>query len=180
MEDKKAGREKLLIFGIIFIFLGTTLLLVTTEVITNNGLVLSLLVLTLGLSLLHKGFFKTGREIYVLIGMFLSFLGLYLLLRATILDDYGIRRIWPFFMLFTGISFLPYGLKKKKGKRLRIFIPAFAIIFLSLFFLPFSLRLFTMKFLTLAVVWWPLIFIAMGITLIIVFLIKRYGQDVSK
>ncbi|MCL2792982.1 MAG: hypothetical protein FWD87_07805 [Spirochaetaceae bacterium] len=177
MDTKKPGREKLLAFGIIFIFLGVVFLLSTTGILTRKELIWPFLTLMLGFLLLYRGFFKSQKEIYILIGMFLSLTGLSLLLRTAFLDRIEIERVWPFFMLFTGISLLPYGLKKKKDSRLKIFVPAFAIIILSLFFLPFSLRLFTMKFLPLAIIWWPVVLIAMGITLIIIFMVKRYEQN---
>ena len=177
MDIKKSGREKLLSFGIIFIFLGAVLLLVTTGKLTGRELIWPLLMLLLGLFLLYRSFFRFSADIYILIGMFLFLSGLSLLLRITFLDRFEIERIWPFFMLFTVISLLPYGFKKKKDNRLKIFIPAFAIIILSLFFLPFSLRLFTMRFLTFAVIWWPVVLIAMGITLIIIFIIKHHEQN---
>ncbi|MCL2480242.1 MAG: hypothetical protein FWF38_00875 [Spirochaetaceae bacterium] len=179
MDNKKLSREKLLSVGIIFIFLGLVSLLVTTGKFTGKELIWPILPLSLGLFLLYLGFFKSGKDIYILIGMFLSLSGFYFLLRLTILDKYEIERVWPFFMLFTGVSLLLYGLKKKKDNRLKIFVPAFAIIILSLFFLPFSLKLFTTKFLTFAVIWWPVIFIAMGIILIIIFIAKRHEKNIK-
>ena len=179
MDSKKTSREKLLSFGIVFIFLGTALLLITTGRFTGRELIWPILPLSLGLLLLYRSFFRSGKDIYILIGMFFSLSGLYFLLRITILDSYEIEKVWPFFMLFTGISLLLYGFKKKKDNRLKIFVPAFAIIILSLFFLPFSLKLFTMKFLTFAVIWWPAIFIAMGAILIILFIVKRHEQNKS-
>ncbi|MCL2706346.1 MAG: hypothetical protein FWE72_09095 [Spirochaetaceae bacterium] len=177
MDNKKSSREKLLSVGIIFIFLGITSLLITTGKFTGKELIWPLLPLSLGLFLLYLSFFRAGKDIYILIGMFLSLSGLYLLLRVVILDRFEIERVWPFFMLFTGVSLLLYGFKKKKENRLKFFVPAFAIITLSLFFLPFSLKLFTMKFLTFAVIWWPVIFIAMGAILIIIFIAKRHEQN---
>jgi hypothetical protein len=180
MKNRKISRKKLLSAGIIFILLGVFLLLVTTGKFTGMELIWPVLTLILGICLLYKGFFKSEKDIYVLIGMFLSLSGFYLLLRITILDRYGIEKIWPFFMLFSGISLLPYGLRKKKHHKLRIFVPAFAIIILSLFFLPFSLKLFTIRFLTFAVIWWPLLFIAMGIILIIIFIAKPHEENIEK
>ena len=180
MDNKKLSREKLLSFGIIFIFLGIAFLLITTGKFTGRELIWPVLPLFLGLILLYKSFFRSGKDIYILIGMFFTLSGLYFLLRITILDTYEVARVWPFFMLFTGISLLMYGFKKKKDNRLKLFVPAFAIIILSLFFLPFSLKLFTMKFLTFAVIWWPVIFIAMGAILVILFIVKRNDQNDKK
>ena len=180
MDNKKTGREKLLSFGIIFIFLGASLLLVTTGKFTGKELIWPVVTLLLGILLIFRSFLKTGKDIYILLGMFFLFSGFFLLLRVTILDSKGTEKLWPFFMLFSGISLLPYGIKKKKESRLKIFVPAVAIIILSLFFLPFSLKLFTMKFLTFAVIWWPVIFIAMGIILIIIFIIKRHERNTKE
>lgn len=177
MNNKKLSGEKLLTFGIIFIFLGIALLLVTTGKFTGRELVWPFLLLPLGLFLLYKNLFRSGKDVYILVGMFLFLSGIYMLLRITVLGKYELERVWPFFMLFIGISLLLYGLKKKNERRLKIFVPAFAIIVLSLFFLPFSLKLFTMKFLTFAVIWWPAAFVAMGIFLIILFLAKKHEQN---
>jgi len=175
--NKKIGKRNLLSFGIIFILLGVFLLLITTGKFTGSELIWPVITLLIGLFLLYRSLFKSGKDVYVLIGMFLSLSGFYLILRITILDKYGIEKIWPFFMLFSGISLLPYGLKKNRNNRLRIFVPAFAIIILSLFFLPFSFKLFTIKFLTFAVIWWPLVFIAMGIILIIIYITKHHEEN---
>ena len=180
MRSKKQVPEKLLVSGSIFIVTGITLLLLTTGIFTGRELFWPLFVILTGLYRLYKAFFRNGQEINILLGMILVLSGIYILLSSTILAMQEIRKIWPVFMLITGISLIPYGMRKKGEYRKRVFVPSAAIILLSFFFLPFSLRLFTMRFLTFATIWWPVLIIIMGLVLVIIFMIKLYGRNNEK
>lgn len=180
MQNKKQTPEKLLVSGSIFILAGIILLLLTTGAVTGREIVWPIFIILPGLYLLYKAFFKNKSELNILIGMFLFLCGIYILLAKTILHAQEIRMIWPVFMLFSGISLIPYGLRKRKGARMRVFVPAAAIISLSIFFIPFSLRLYTVKFLTFATIWWPFLFIIMGLVLVIIFIVKQYGRNFEK
>jgi len=177
MENKKQAPEKLLAGGTLFILTGFFLLLMTTGVFTGKELIWPFFIILPGLYFLYKAFFKKGAEANILPGMFLTLSGIYLLLAGTILRAHEIKRIWPIFMLISGISLIPYGFKKKRAFRAKIFVPSIAIILLSLFFLPFSLKLMTIKFLTFTTIWWPVLFIIMGLVLVSVFIRKQYGKN---
>ncbi|MDX9801669.1 MAG: hypothetical protein RBT69_10075 [Spirochaetia bacterium] len=180
MEKKKQAPEKLLAGGTVFILIGLFLLLMTTGVFTGRELIWPFFIILPGFYFIFRAFSGKGREANILPGMFLTLSGIYMLLAGTILKTHELKKIWPIFMLISGISLIPYGFKKKKIYRTKIFVPSIAIILLSLFFLPFSLKLMTIKFLTVTIVWWPVLFIIMGLVLVSVFISKQYGNKNEK
>lgn len=153
MKKDNLFQEKLLISGTIFIISGIALLLLNTGRFTGKELIWPLFLVMPGLYFSYKAFFRNGTAVYVLLGMFLVLSGIFMLLSRTVLEIQHIRRLWPVFMLFTGLALIPFGFKKQKGQRIRVFVPAAAIILLSLFFLPFSLKLMTTRFITFALIW---------------------------
>jgi hypothetical protein len=101
--------------------------------------------------------------------MFLSLGGTFFLLLNTVLKENGMERFWPFFMMITGLSLIPYGMKKKGAARTAIVIPAIFIAALALTFLPFSLRAVGISFRAFVQQWWPLILVGLGLALIVSF-----------
>ena len=176
MADKNdnSGREKLLIYGALLITAGTFLMLWTSGIIGPVKLFIPFLFILPGLLMLYKAYFRGGFERHIIAGMLLVQTGIFILVSQTVLDLKTIRRIWPVFMLMVGISLIPCAFRKSKGNRIKIIIPSIAIILLSLVFLPFSMKILTTRFIVFAAMWWPMFFIIMGITFLIIFFTKTY------
>jgi len=166
-QDQNRRRHRPLLFGVIFLFLGASLLLRTTGNLNGVLALWPIVLVFLGVSLLFKVYFRDGRESYVFAGLFLFLAGAFLLIVNTQILDIKLRQIWPFFMLFAGFSLLAYGLKSSGSAKARMMIPALSIILLSAVFLLFSLGVVNVSLRLFVVMWWPAIFVFAGIILIV-------------
>ena len=158
--------NKYLIIGTAFLIIGFLLLLWTNDLLPGFSTLWPVPVILGGMTLLYLAFLRQKNSILILPGMFLALAGILFLLLNTVLSRSKIALIWPAFMLITGISLLPYGFKKREKYRVRIIIPAIAIILLSLIFLPFSLGISPISFTDFITLWWPAIFVITGLFLI--------------
>jgi ascorbate-specific PTS system EIIC-type component UlaA len=166
----------MLIAGAIFLVAGGSLLLRTTGFLTANFSLWPVVLVLIGLLLLHRVYFKQGADAHVFSGIFLILVGAFLLvLNAGVLES-DFKQFWPLFMLFTGVSLFFFGLKKKGSSRVRMTIPALAIVLLSLFFLLFSLRIVSVSLRRFVVIWWPGMLIFAGAMLIILDLLVEHRQ----
>jgi hypothetical protein len=163
----------LLILGVAILVTGGVLLLWNLGYLPSLGHLWPLPFTLAGLFMLYLAYVR-GRSVrFIIPGMIFSLGGLFFLLMNTVLKDKGMARIWPAFMLITGLSLVPYGFKKKEAARAAIIIPAAFISALSLAFFPFSLGRTGIGFLEFVQQWWPLILIVLGLTLIVSFFSTR-------
>ncbi len=162
----------LLILGAGILVAGGVLLLWTLGYIPQFGPLWPLPVMLGGLVLLYLAYPRGWSERWIIPGMVLSLGGLVLLLVNTVLKQEGLARVWPLFMLVTGLSLIPYGFKKKAGARVAILVPAVFLAALSLVFLGFSLRP-GGGFTAFVGQWWPVILMMLGLALLVSFFTTR-------
>jgi hypothetical protein len=175
MDNRKPRfPNKNLIFGIILILAGSILLLWQLGFLPSLGNLWPLPILIFGLLFLYMVFVNGKSPKYLLPGMFLSLIGTFFILMNTIITENNLERIWPAFMLITGLSIIPYGLYKKSRKaRITIIIPVFAIILLSIVFFMFSMDLIDENFIDFSLKWWPVTIVFTGSLLIVLYFIKK-------
>jgi hypothetical protein len=159
--------DKLLVLGAAILVLGGILLLWSLGYLPGLGNLWPLPFLLLGLFMLYLAYLRGKSQRYIIPGMIFTLGGTFFLLLNTVLYDRGMEKYWPFFMLITGLSLIPYGMKKKGAARTAIIVPALFIAALSLMFLPFSLGAAGIGFLAFVRHWWPLIIVGLGLALII-------------
>ena len=167
--------QKRLVFGAVFSLLGVLLLLRTTGNIPTYSALWPAFLVVLGLLLLYFSLVRGASERYILLGMVCALVGLYVLLSKTILSEKDLRKFWPIFMTIVGVSFIPYGYKKRGNARIALLVPAWAIIALSLVFLFFSLGLSDTPFRAVIATWWPVVFIIIGVVLVLSFFKRKKG-----
>ena len=168
--------NKLVLFGFGFIVLGSVLLLWTLGYLPAASALWPILVMFAGLWMLYAVFFRGGRESYVFSGLFLALGGAVVLLMNTVLSRVAMSRIWPVFMAIAGLSLLGYGMKKQEpSARTVLIVPAWAIVLLSLIFLPFSLDVVSISFIRFVWIWWPVLFIAAGVVMLVAHVRRRPG-----
>jgi hypothetical protein len=163
----------LLVLGAAIMVAGGVLLIWNLGFLPQLGKLYPLPFMLAGLFLLYLVYFRGKRPRYIVPGMVLSLGGLFFLLLNSVLPIQDMTRIWPAFMLITGLSLVPYGIRKKAAARAAIIIPAVFISALSLLFFPFSLGTAGISFLEFVQQWWPLILIVVGIALIVSFFSTR-------
>jgi hypothetical protein len=166
--------NKFLVLGVAGVVSGGVLLLWNLGYLPQPGRLWPIAVLVVGLFFLYMAWPRKHSDSWIIPGMVLTLGGLVLLLANTVLEGESLQRIWPLFMLVTGISLIPYALRKKASARAAVIVPAIFISFLALFFLVFSLHREEGGGLAAFVrQWWPMILVVLGITLIISFFSTR-------
>lgn len=160
--------------GVLIFITGILFLLWTLGFLPRFEVLWPFPVIIIGLFLLYTVIFQGKRDIYIIFGMILTLGGFFILLVNTVISEKNLVKIWPAFMLITGISLIPYGVRKKKEKyRIAILIPAVTIILLSCIFFFFSLNITGLTFQQFVSIWWPVLIMILGIALILLFLFSK-------
>jgi len=160
---KSGSGSARVIIGFLGILAGSLLLLVSNGIIRTGALLVPLGLLGTGIALFSVGTTRDGREGAVFPGAFLTLLAIFLVLRATILSEVAILRIWPVFLSMAGIALFVYAWNKGPDFRLVIGVPAVFIIVLSIVFLLFSMDVVRVGFLDFVLAWWPFLLVFAGI-----------------
>lgn len=164
MRDKVF--RKFVIIGLSLITGGTLLLLWTNGLISLFGSVGPVFVICCGLFFFYRVYIKHYSDMNIFPGMFLFFIGIFLLIRSEIMLSSEIAQYWPLFMSVLGVSIIAYGFKRKSPYRFPFIIPGSAIIILSIIFLGFSTDLIKISFKDFVVRWWPFLLILSGVVFI--------------
>jgi hypothetical protein len=172
-REKPLYPNKLLVLGAAILIAGGILLLWNLGYLPQLGHLWPLPFMIVGMFMLYRAYLRGGSTRYIIPGMIFSLGGLFFLLVYTVLQGKSMEKVWPFFMLITGLSLIPYGYKKRGAARTTVIIPAIFIAVLSLMFLPFSLGTAGVSFLDFVRHWWPLILIVLGLALIVSFFSSR-------
>lgn len=176
MAEKKAPKfpNKYLILGVFIFISGNLFLLWTLGFLPRFEVLWPLPIIIIGLFLLYMVIFHGRRDVYIIFGMILTLGGVFILLVNTVISEKNLTKIWPAFMLITGISLIPYGIRKKKEKyRIGIIIPAVTIILLSCMFFLFSFDIMGLTFQQFVSIWWPVLIMILGIALILLYLFNK-------
>ena len=106
------------------------------------------------------------------------FSGLFLVMTGTLLFfisinfiPFGLDALWPLVVMICGISLLVSSFFVQRRVKVSQLIPAVALMLLGACCLLFSLDIVQQSFLHLASRWWPVVLIAAGICLVILFFI---------
>lgn len=105
----------------------------------------------------------------IFLGCFLILNGFFIFIVKLRVLPVGMGQLWPFFVIFSAISLFFSGIYKFKRIVAVYFVPSLVLVFLGAFFLLFSLRIIKVPIRIFAAMWWPLLFIFVGIGLLITF-----------
>ena len=114
---------------------------------------------------------KLQKKSLLCAGLFLLMTGILFFLIETKFIPYSLDALWPVVVIFGGISLFVSGVFVYKGIKTSQFIPSLSLILLGVFCLLFSLDVIDEPFLRLASRWWPIVLIAAGICLIVLFFV---------
>jgi hypothetical protein len=163
----------LLVTGVAVALAGSVLMLLNMGYLPQLGTYWPVAVILAGLVFLYMAWPMRGSDRWIIPGMILTLGGAVVLLMNTVLLSQNLARIWPVFMLVTGISLVPYGLRKRGSARAAIVVPGLFISLLALLFLPFSLNHSAGGFAAFVRQWWPMILVIVGAVLIVSFFTTR-------
>ena len=91
---------------------------------------------------------------------------------------YGMEELWPVFSIIFGISLIPAGLYKMKRVKSIYLFPAILFILLGILFLLFSAQVIKVSFSKIMVYTFPLLLLAGGAVLIILFLVQNHKKNI--
>jgi len=163
----------LLVTGVIVGLAGSLLMLANFGYLPQAGALWPVPVIVTGLVFLYLAWPRKRSDRWIIPGMVLTLGGIVLLLMNTVLRDQSIVRIWPVFMLVTGVSLVPYGFRKHGSARIAIVVPGLFISLLALLFIPFSLHHTEGGLGAFVRQWWPMILIILGAALVVSFFSTR-------
>jgi hypothetical protein len=175
MKTRRTPRypNKLLISGVSVLLAGGVLLLWNFGYLPQPGKLWPVPVILVGLFFLYMTWPRGNSDRWIIPGMVLTLGGIVFLLINTVLSEQSLARIWPAFMLVTGLSLIPYGCRKRGSARTAIVVPGIFISGLAVMFFPFSLRQAEGGFVAFVQQWWPMILVIVGLVLIISFFATR-------
>jgi hypothetical protein len=165
--------NKLLIAGVGGILVGGVLLLWNLGYLPQLARLWPVPIILVGLVFLYMAWPRRRSDKWIIPGMILTLGGIAALLITTVLSSESLARIWPLFMLVSGLSLIPYGYRKKGSARMAITIPGLFISLLAILFLPFSLHHEEGGFAAFVGRWWPMILVILGAVLVVSFFSVR-------
>jgi hypothetical protein len=169
----QAKQQIILVAGLILLCAGGGLIMVTARLLDPLESSLLTLAIIVGIVFSLIGTWRSAGPIWLFSGLMILVSGLFLIVMRTAAPSVGIVRIWPFFMIFAGMSVAGAGFMRAKRAKASFLMPAAAFLMLGCIFLPFSLRIVGMSFAQFIKRVWPLFFIAAGVILISLYVGNR-------
>ena len=171
-QKQKKSFSLLLGMGIACVLLGFILLVaLSVDVEYSFSAFRHLIWSALGGVFLFVAIVKLQKKSLLFAGLFLLMTGILFFLIETKFIPYSLDALWPVVVIFGGISLFVSGVFVYKGIKTSQFIPSLSLILLGVFCLLFSLDVIDEPFLRLASRWWPIVLIAAGICLIVLFFV---------
>ena len=171
-QKQKTSFSLLLGMGIACVLLGFILLVaLSVDVEYSFSAFRHLIWSALGGVFLFVAIVKLQKKSLLCAGLFLLMTGILFFLIETKFSPYSLDALWPVVVIFGGISLFVSGVFVYKGIKTSQFIPSLSLILLGVFCLLFSLDVIDEPFLRLASRWWPIVLIAAGICLIVLFFV---------
>ena len=121
----------------------------------------------LGYAALQPG----GRTRFLLLGAFMACASAVMLaatLTGTALSDF-----WPLFAVSAGVAIVPAGIRHYRKAHAAYIVPAASFLLLGSFFSVFSFGFSSLRFADFMRRWWPGLFIAAGLILLILWILNR-------
>lgn len=178
MALRKRSLNLLLASGLICIAGGAFLLLCmfAGESLTTPILV-PVITLAAGVFMIFYSFTRYKTVWTVFSGYFLTASCFFIMICSSDMTVHSIKQLWPSLAIICGVTFLAAGLTVHRKLVLSNVIFSLYLILMGVFFLLFSLDIITIPFSTFASRWWPLLLIAFGLLLIVVFVYKMNSDD---
>lgn len=173
MALNKRSLNLLLATGLICIAGGAFLLLLmfAGESLTTPVLV-PIMTLAAGVFMIIYAFTRYKTVWTVFFGYFLTASCFFIMICSSDMTAHGFKQLWPNLAVICGAAFFAAGLTVHKKVLLSNVIFSLYLILMGVFFLLFSLDIINSPFSTFASRWWPLLLIAFGLLLIVVFIYK--------
>lgn len=174
MALNKRSLNLLLATGLICIAGGAFLLLCmfAGESLTTPILI-PVLALAAGVFMLFYAFTRYKSVWTVFLGYFLTASCFSIVIAGSDMTEHSLSQLWPVLAIICGAAFFAASLTVNKKIMLSNSICSVFMMGMGVLFLLFSMDIITVPFSVFARRWWPLLLIAFGLVLIIVFIYKQ-------
>ena len=129
-----------------------------------------------GMLLLFLSLVVIKSFLLVFVGLNLVCFGILALVIDSHVVSFGLKELWPFLVISAGLSLFPTGLYHAKRIKSIYLFPGIVLVFCGIFLLPFSLHLAGISLKKFFLMFYPLAFILMGLSLVAVFFIQQTHQ----
>ena len=171
-QKQKTSFNLLLGTGIAFVLLGLVLLVaLAVDIELKLTAFRHLLWAILGGALLFVSLVKLQRKSLIFTGLFLLLNGILFFCIDTKFIPYSLDALWPVTVIIGGFALFASGFYVDRSIRTSQLVPPVSLVLLGVFCLLFSLDIIEEPFWQLASRWWPLVLIAAGFCLVVLFFV---------
>ena len=171
-QKQKTSFSLLLGTGIAFVLLGFVLLAaLAVDIELKLSAFRYLIWAVLGGGILFVSLIKVQKKSMVFTGLFLLLTGILFFFIDTKFLPYSLDALWPITVIIGGFSLFVSGFYVDRSVKTSQLIPSIALVLLGILCMLFSLDIIQEPFLRLASRWWPLVLIAAGFCLVVLFFV---------
>lgn len=163
----------MLAMGLLLLLAGVFMLVKLSSSATNVFAVRPVILMSLGVVVLFLSLAFTQNSLFVFVGLLFLLCGGVTLLTDTGITPHNMKQLWPLFVVSCGVALFPAGVYKLKRIRTVYLFPAIMLVLFGCVFLLFSMHVVGMSFTKFIIRWWPLILVAFGIGLVVLFFIQQ-------
>ena len=162
--------------GLIMFIAGIFLLVASLRRTTKVFAFRPVLLMGLGVTALFMALAFARNSFLFFVGLFCSLVGVVTLLIDLNIVPYTMKELWPLVVISLGLALIPAGLYHLRRIRTIYLFPAIVLIIMGGLFLLFSLKIVKIGFLTFVSRFWPLVIMAGGVALIVVFCVQQHHK----
>ena len=171
-QKQKTSFNLLLGTGIAFVLLGLVLLVaLAVDIELKLTAFRHLIWAIFGGALLFVSLVKLQRKSLIFTGLFLLLNGILFFFIDTKFIPYSLDALWPVTVIIGGFALFASGFYVDRSIRTSQLVPPVSLVLLGVFCLLFSLDIIEDPFWQLASRWWPLVLIAAGFCLVVLFFV---------
>ena len=171
-QKQKTSFNLLLGTGIAFVLLGLVLLVaLAVDIELKLTAFRHLIWAIFGGALLFVSLVKLQRKSLIFTGLFLLLNGILFFCIDTKFIPYSLDALWPVTVIIGGFALFASGFYVDRSIRTSQLVPPVSLVLLGVFCLLFSLDIIAEPFWQLASRWWPLVLIAAGFCLVVLFFV---------
>lgn len=179
MKNQSLNNNKgliVLVLGLILIFTGILFLTTFLAKNTHTGLLFrGIILFVLGLICLYLELYYKKRTWFFFLAIVAIINSVILILCDTGFLSASLKNLWPLFIIVFGLALIPFSWYKNKRLRPTYFVPSIALSCFGIIFLLFSMKIIKERFAVVASTWWPILLVAFGLILILIFIWQQYN-----
>lgn len=163
----------ILALGVVCILAGVVFFARAAAKLNARVEIWTLAVTVAGAVVFYFSLVKFNYAVLFFAGIYAVLAGFFFMIASSGLLSPGISGLWPVLIIIAGVCVLLTGIARDRRIRTRYFFPSILLAGMGAYFLLFSLDVISMGFRKWISIFWPLFPIALGIVLVVLFLIQQ-------